>query len=75
MYAPSLRIHYESILASILDFSSTVQSSKLLQAYATFSAMLLTGQTPANAYNQLQHKYDKNCNSSGGEEHSSNFGK
>lgn len=57
MYAPSLRIHYESILASILDFSSTVQSSKLLQAYATFSAMLLTGQTPANAYNQIQLKY------------------
>ena len=40
MYTPPLRNHYASILTSLLGASNQLKSSRLLQAYVTFSAML-----------------------------------
>ena len=40
MYSPPLRNHYVSILSSILGHDEEFKSSKLLQAYVTFSAMI-----------------------------------
>ena len=57
MYTPPIRDDYESILKNILGTSNKIKSSKLLQAYATFSAMLSSGQTLTDSYKQIQSKY------------------
>ena len=58
MYTPPLRNHYESILASLLGSNKSIKSSRLLQAYVTFSEMLSdTHQNLTDAYNDIQSKY------------------
>ena len=58
MYTPSLRNHYASILTSLLGASSPLKSSRLLQAYVTFSAMLSdTDRDLAESYNSIRKKY------------------
>lgn len=58
MYTPPLRNHYASILTSLLGTNSPLKSSKLLQAYVTFSAMLsYSNQDFTEAYNDIRKKY------------------
>ena len=57
MYSPPLRNHYISILSSILRQDEEFKSSRLLQAYVTFSAMISTGLTPPEAYSLICVKY------------------
>ena len=58
MYSPPLRSHYESLLSSILGVSKQFKSSQLLQAYATFSYMLSSGEEPLEAVISLSKKYE-----------------
>lgn len=57
MYSPPLRSHYEELLSSILGVSKQFKSSQLLQAYATFSYMLSSGEAPLEAEISLSKKY------------------
>lgn len=58
MYTPPLRNHYASILTSLLGASSPLKSSRLLQAYVTFSTMLSdTDRDLAESYNSIRKKY------------------
>lgn len=57
MYSPPLRNHYISILASILGQNEEFKSSKLLQAYVTFSAMTSADVTPQESYRSVCKKY------------------
>lgn len=58
MYTPPLRNHYESILTRLLGTCSPLKSSRLLQAYVTFSAVLSdTNQNLAESYNDIRKKY------------------
>ena len=57
MYSPPLRNHYVSILSSILGQDEEFKSSKLLQAYVTFSAMISDDTTPSESYSSICKKY------------------
>lgn len=57
MYSPPLRNHYISILSSILGQDEDFKSSKLLQAYVTFSAMTSDDVTPLESYSSIYKKY------------------
>ena len=56
MYSPPLRNQYNSILSSILG-QEEFKSSKLLQAYVTFSAMISDDTTPSESYSSICKKY------------------
>ena len=57
MYSSPLRNHYISILSSILGQDEEFKSSKLLQAYVTFSAMTSADVTPMESYRSICKKY------------------
>lgn len=57
MFIPPLRQHYESILVNISGISHKLKSSNLLQAYATFSAMLLMDVKLSDAYSDVRKEY------------------
>ena len=57
MFSYSYRERYASALAEVLDILGEVKSSKLLQAYATFSAMQSVGGDLAEAYKMVCEKY------------------
>ena len=57
MYTPPLKNRYSTMLSDILGSTKNMKSSLLLQAYATFSAMLSTGQNPMDAYKSVRDKY------------------
>ena len=58
MYTPPFWNHYVSILTDILGSNKTIKSSRLLQAYVTFSEILsCTDQDLTDAYNDIRNKY------------------
>lgn len=50
MYTPPSRDRYISILTAVLGGTADIKSSKLLQAYATFSAMSAAATPTVEAY-------------------------
>ena len=57
MHSPPLRNHYISILSSILGQDEEFKSSKLLQAYVTFSVMTSDDATSRESYSSICKKY------------------